>query len=352
MNIFFEKTGLSLLEGRYRIEHEIKHGKSSTSFFGIDEKTGADVFVKLSIFPRSDLEKARFKNEVKFLKDQAFFNALHKKTPEYISDGELFDGKILYLITDKIHGTLLSDWIDNNWQSATLRDRLIIAYRVFGAAEHFGMFATHRDLHVGNIILLDEEIDLYSDHPNFKTIVLDWGQSYCRPYYEYSESDSDDMVLIHNGIGKEITNSFYNLPPETFTDWENSGSQYNKYDSWAMGLLLYKLITGNNLFSFKNIGEYASSLNRIDLAIGLARVEISKVASDKTPILSCLLSRLMCKNPSDRMFIQNARLALWFILVEEFAPTDPQVISEFLDSPTHYEGVKWNHFRSEPFDYS
>lgn len=349
-NDFFTLTGIALLEGRYRLQQEITGGKSSTSFFGRDEETGLEVFIKLCIFPRSRLERARFKNEIDFLKRHNFYNTVIKKTPDYLSDGELFDGKILYLITERIHGTLLSDWFGESGSSGCLKDRLLVAYRVFGATEHFFMGTTHRDLHVGNIILLDEEINLYSDIPNFKAIILDWGQSYCRAFYEYSKSDDDDMVIIHKGIGKEVTNSFYNLPPETFIDWEESGSEYAKYDSWAMGLLLYKLMTGKDLFAFRNIGEYASSLRKIDSIVSWACVEISQDAAEAGPILCAILRRLMCTKPSERMRIMDARFALWFILVEDFRPTDPSEIDQFLKSPAYYEGRVWTHFKVEQYD--
>lgn len=349
-NNFLELTGIALLEGRYRLQQEINGGKSSTSYFGKDELTGVEVFVKLCIFPRSRLERARFKNEIDFLKRHNFYNTIIKKTPNYLSDGELFEGKVLYLVTEWIHGTLLSDWFDERDSDESLKGRLLVAYRVFGATEHFLMETTHRDLHVGNIILLDEKVDLYSDMPDLKTIVLDWGQSYCRTFYEYSESDDDDMVIIHRGIGKEVTNSFYNLPPETFIDWENSGAEYAKYDSWAMGLLLYKLITGKDLFTFRNIGEYASSLRKIDSIVSWACLEISQKAAEAGPILCAILRRLMCKKPSERMRIMDARFALWFILIEDFMPADPHEISEFLDSPTYYKGRVWKHFKVEEYD--
>lgn len=349
-NDFLELTGISLLEGRYRLQQEITGGKSSTSYFGIDEVTGAEIFVKLCIFPRSRLERARFKNEIDFLKRNAFFNTLIKKTPDYLSDGELFEGKILYLVTERIHGTLLSEWFEDHYGDRSLRDRLLVAYRVLGAAENFFMGTTHRDLHVGNIILLDEEVDLYSDVPNFKAIILDWGQSYCRAFYEYSESDDDDMVIIHKGIGREVTNSFYNLPPETFIDWEKSGSEYASYDSWAMGLLLYKLVVGKDLFEFRNIGEYASSLRRVDSFVSWGCLEISREAADAGPILSGILRRLMCKSPFERMRIVDARYALWFILVEGYMPTDPREINEFLESPAYYDGRVWKHFKVEHYD--
>lgn len=157
-------------------------GESSTSYFGADEITGAEVFFKLCIFPRSKLERARFKNEIDFLKRNGFFNTIIKKNPDYLSDGELFEGKILYLVTERIHGTLLSDWFEEHDSGRGLRDRLLVAYRVLGAAENFFMGTTHRDLHVGNIILLDGEVNLYSDVPNFKAIILDWGSRTAVPF--------------------------------------------------------------------------------------------------------------------------------------------------------------------------
>lgn len=157
------------------------------------------------------------------------------------------------------------------------------------------------------------------------------------------------MVIIHEGIGKEVTNSFYNLPPETFIDWEKSGSEYAKYDSWAMGLLLYKLVTGKDLFKFRNIGEYASSLRRIDSLVSWACFEISREAADAGPILCAILRRLMCTNPFERMRIVDARYALWFILIEGFMPTDLREINKFLDSPAYYDGRVLKHFKIEQY---
>lgn len=351
INKFLSLTGLDLLEGRYKIQQEVGLGKSSTCFFGVDIITGNEIFIKLLIFPRSKLEIARFRNEIKFFKKRAIFNDLIKKTPNHIADGEIFGGRVMYLVTERIHGTLLSDWIEQNISSAELFQRLKIAYRVFGATEYQSLHFTHRDLHANNILLLNGDIDLYSQVPDYKTIILDWGQSYCRVLYEYSESDDDDMVVIHNGIGKEITSSFYNIPPEIFSNWE-VGSEYNKYDSWAMGLLLYKLLTGKDLFSFKHIGEYASSIGKIANRVRLVRFELESIAGAAAPILSALISRLMSVDPENRMFIQEARFALWFIMVEEFRPDSFEEIHKFLDSPTHYTGVKWKHFTVEEFDYS
>lgn len=347
---FFDMTGLTLIEGRYRLQNEVSGGKNSTGFFGVDEQTGKDVFVKFCIFPRSKLERARFRNEVNFLKEQKHLNKIIKKTAEHLASGELFDGRILYLITERIHGTLLSDWIAESLGGSSLKERLKIAYRVFGAAEHFGIFVTHRDLHPENIILLDEEVDLYAERPNYKAIILDWGQSYSRVDYSYSESESDDMVIIHDGIGREITNSFYNLPPETFIDWENSGAEYNKYDSWSMGLLLYKLVTGKDLFQFKNIGQYAAAQRRIALEINKGMYDLHVCAGGASAILTQIIVQLLQKKPQDRMFIQKARQALWFILVEDFMPTDLGMIRRFLDEPTYFEEVKWKHLNSEPWD--
>ncbi|WP_236179221.1 protein kinase domain-containing protein [Pseudomonas mosselii] len=344
---FFELIGLQLIENRFRLLEEVSGGKSATSFFGVDESTGNSVFVKLLIFPRSELEAAKFRNEGRFLKDNNWHNALIKKTPAYISHGELFGGKILYLITEKIEGQLLSDWMERNFNESSLIDRLHIAYRVFGAAEHFAAFTVHRDLHPSNIILLDEEVDLHTRVPDFKVIVVDWGQSHSKLAANYAE-ETDDIAIIDNGMGREITTSFYNLPPETFMDWNRAGSEYSKYDSWAMGLLLYKLITGGDLFTFDNIGQVAEAMRHIDQSVQSKVQMIREFTGAKTLILQGLLYHLLVKEPSDRMSIQTARQVLWFILVEEFEPDDIGMVSRFLCSPLSFDEVKWEFFESDP----
>ena len=344
---FFGLTGLRLIDNRFRLLEEVSGGKSSTGFFGIDELTGKSIFVKLSIFPRSELEAARFRNEARFLKEQEWANSIIKKTPSYISHGELFQGKILYLVTEKIEGQLLSDWLIKNFYKASLTERLLIAYRVFGAAEHFGQFTTHHDLHPGNIMLLDEDVDLHTDVPDYKVIILDWGQSHSKLEASYAE-ESDDIAIIHNGMGREITASFYNLPPETFMDRNRAGSEYNKYDSWAMGLLLYKLITGNNLFNFDNIGQFAEAMRHIEMDIEYQVKNIDKYAEKKSLILQGLLYHLLVKEPRERMFIQIARHVLWLILVEEFEPDDVGMVARFLRDPLGFKEVNWKYFESDP----
>ncbi|WP_459758906.1 protein kinase domain-containing protein [Pseudomonas fluorescens] len=344
---FFELTGLRLIDNRFRLLEEVSGGKSSTSFFGVDESTGKNIFVKLSIFPRSELEAARFRNECRFLKEQMWANSIIKKTPSYISHGELFDGSILYLVTEKIEGQLLSDWLDKNFNEASLTDRLKIAYRVFGAAEHFSQFTVHHDLHPGNIMLLNEEVDLRTRAPDFKVIILDWGQSHSKLEASYAE-ESDDISIIHNGMGRQITASFYNLPPETFMDWHRAGSEYNKYDSWAMGLLLYKLITGHNLFTFDNIGQFAEAMRHIERDIEFEVAKIRECAGAKSYVLQGLLYHLLVKEPRDRMFIQTARQVLWFILVEEFEPDNVGMVARFLRDPEGFKEVTWKHFESDP----
>lgn len=344
---FFDLTGLRLIDNRFRLLEEVPGGKSSTSFFGTDELTGKSIFIKLSIFPRSELEAARFRNEARFLKEQEWSNEIIKKTPKYISYGELFQGKILYLITEKIEGQLLSDWLRKEFDKANLMERLLIAYRVFGAAEHFGQFTVHHDLHPGNIILLNEEVDLHTKLPDYKVIILDWGQSHSKFEAGYAE-EGDDIAIIHSGMGREITTSFYNLPPETFMDWNRVGSKYNKYDSWAMGLLLYKLITGNNLFNFNNIGEFAEAMRHIETDIESQVTKIGEQAGTKTLILQGLIYHLLVKEPRDRMFIQTARHVLWFILVERFEPDDIGMVARFLRDPLSFNEVTWKYFDSDP----
>ncbi|WP_017738153.1 hypothetical protein [Pseudomonas sp. CBZ-4] len=346
INDFFVKFGLQLFEGRYRLLEEVSGGKSSTAFFGIDEETGREVFIKLIVFPRSELEKARFRNEATFLKGRAGWNQLIKKTPEYISHGEVLGGRVMYLITERIHGTLLSDWIDLHWKQSTISDRLLIAYRVFGASEYYGVYTTHRDLHPGNVILLDEAVDLTTSCPDYKAIICDWGQSCSTSDYGYEEPSSD-MVTIRNGTGREITNSFYNLPPETFVDWKSWGLEVRKYDSWAMGLLLFKLVTGEDLFSFDNIGQFAESMRRIESEVSWRLMCVDSHAGSKAKILKGLIGRLLISNQQKRMAIQTARHVLWIILEEDFEPTDYGLIQRFLNNPYDFNEVHWKKYESD-----
>ncbi len=349
LNDFFVESKLNVIHERFELQEEICLGKSSTCFFGIDRETNKEIFIKLLIFPRSELEIARFRHEIDFLKTGKHYNETIRRYPEYIFSGELYSGRILFLITERVRGELLSDWIDKNLTTAGIDKKLLIAYRVFGASEFTPLSTAHRDLHPNNIILLNEKVSLFTEPPDYKTVIVDWGQSYSRMRCDYISDDDSYILSIHNGICREITTSFYSLPPETFKNWDDVAGICNKSDSWSMGLLFYKLLTGKDLFEFRSIGEYSESLGKLNQKISQARSHIISKTGPDLEILAEIFFRLMKLDPSERMSIQCARIALWFVIAENFRPTDPKEIYVFLDSPYDYKGVTWRHFNSDHF---
>jgi hypothetical protein len=116
-----------------------------------------------------------------------------------------------------------------------------------------------------------------------------------------------------------------------------------------MRLLLCRLVTGKDLFQFKNIGQCAAAQTRIALETNKGLSDLHVCAGGASAILTQILMQLLQKT-QDRIFIQKARQAPWFVLVEDFMPTDLGMIKRFLNEPNYFEAVKWKHFNSEPWD--
>lgn len=373
INFFFKLLKLKKLNGRFILRDKISSGNSSICFFGIDTKTKQDIFIKFLICPRTDLEKKKFKFECERLKSLTLTVKLEKKLnkntnhttyvqpgdylPEYIAHGEKYSGLVLYLITERVqNGINLSDWISNKLQHTDLSERLLVIYRVYMALilSRVTDISAHRDLHPGNIILLDNynNIELLheSSPPFFGVKIIDLGQYYSSLCANYA-NEGDDILTIHHGIGKEISTSFYNLPPEIFSK-DLFYRTTRAYDTWAMGLLLYKILVGNDLFNFHHIGEYAYSVATDDITniIAAGKSTILDKLGNDCLILAELFYRLMNVNPSRRIELNSAREIIWFFLIEEIRLNTKEEVDKFFEDPPSYKST-WKHAdNSDPKD--
>ena len=87
------RLGLRTINKRFRLESAIAGGKSSKTYFGKDLEQGDLVVIKLLMFPRSDLERALFHNEIYTL--QHFDDIQPRITPRIFVSGELYEGDIM-----------------------------------------------------------------------------------------------------------------------------------------------------------------------------------------------------------------------------------------------------------------
>jgi serine/threonine protein kinase len=208
--------------------------------------------------------------------------------------------------------------------------------------------AQHRDLHPGNIILQEGEIDWRARRSkDFFVKIIDWGQAYSA-FLPMHDDSPDFSFILHKNIGREFTASFYSAPPEVFL--KPLEQHLENYDSWALGLLLYKILTHKDAFVFEGIGDYVSAVINGQIE-GIARARKAIVAQLETPhaaLLSEVFYRLIKVNPHERMNVQIVERVMWDLRIENFVPRDHHELHSYLLNPSHYEPAEGWRFSSKP----
>lgn len=342
--------GLLPFNGRFSCDEEIGVGKSARSFFGVDQQTGTQIHVKVLISPRSLSEAARFHNEAYALQVLGQY-PLGGNVPKFIANDEILNGEVLYLVTERADGKTVANWLESEWQHSSAAQRLEVFHRVAASLSPGCNLFTHRDLHPENILLLNSSPSWYSDLPDPATLILDWGQAYM-PLLARFEDSPEFALILQDRIPKEIIGSFYALPPDVFYTHADALNHPGKHDSWSLGLLLHRILTGKTLLSFKSIGEYVENCRNGNLAQTLrqAAQEIKALDYTASHVLAGLFERLTFISPSPRFEPMTAARVMWDIRIEEFHPTSSAIVALYIKNPNDYEPEDGWRFSIQP-DY-
>lgn len=331
-----DSLGARTLEDSYRVVKSVAGGMGAHSFEGEDLKTGSKVFIKFLLFPRNDVDLAKFQNEIDAL--NYLGNHPVQTTPKFLTSGQLFDGDIRYFITTWTDGITLHDWIKNSLAAASFVQRLEVFHRVACAISYNGLYS-HRDLHPGNVILANAAPDWAGFRlPDPSTIIVDWGESFSGLVAGFHDAP-EYATLLAARIPKQISGSFYCLPPEIFSPWSLGQHVAGNYDSWALGLLLYKLLTEKDLFAFPDIGSYAQASVSGNISSHLIRARNELFFSDikNAKLLAALMSRLTTLDPTKRAAASWAGRVMFDILIEQIEFTSDDELQTYVRDPHNFK---------------
>jgi serine/threonine protein kinase len=328
---------LNVIDDRFQLHSAIASGKSSKTYSGKDTNNGGRVFIKLLLFPRSDLERALFLNEAYTLRHLDDIEP--RVTPKLLASGELYDGDVMYLVTEEAKGKTLAEYLQNELPLADFDSKLEVFHRVASCLTHcLPSGWNHRDLHPGNVLLLDESPvwptqDIYSQ-PNPKTILLDWGQSYFDLGAQFDDSPAF-MRTLYGCYFKTFTASLYSSPPEIFRDTRYHNCNASKYDSWALGLALYHILTSRDCFDFRSLGDYSQSVadKSIQKSIDTAACEIRSQDNDCSLLLSHLFRGLVCVDAATRLHAGDAARTLRDLRIEGWRPASETEAVQYIADP-------------------
>lgn len=344
-----QKLGLDDIAGRFKLLHPLDGGMSSRSFIATDTHTNQEVFVKLLLFPNSPFEEARFDHEVFVLKTRE--NAINDSAVRLIASGELLDGNAKYLVTDKVNGATLSSWLADSLPGSNIDDRLEMTHRVISATTFSGAHS-HRDLHPGNIMIMDEAAVWDAPVPVPKIKIVDWGHSFSPLYLGY-EDTPECLIYLNKQIPRQLSGSFYSTPPEVFEPWGEVKSFVTKFDAWSLGLMLFKLMSDEDAFRFESIGEYIKAIQSGELEQRLldAKLKLEKLEHKARYIIALLFNKLTLLNPEHRFDASTAARILWDIRLEGLALDNNLELEKYFSAPHKYKPDGGWRYSDEPDFY-
>lgn len=334
-----KKLGLNIVGERFEALNSIGSSFGGSSFVGRDLQEGVTVFMKYLICPRGETERAKFLLERDALKHLSWNpykvapKFLHFETvPELVTD---------VLVTEFAKGEGLASWIDRS-QPLGIEEKLEVFHRVVFALSHATLNYQHRDAHPGNIILLPEDQvvmkpwDAGMWNPAVK--IVDWGEALPVIFANYDDEPDHNFILLE-AAPKTIGGSITSLPPEVFSPWRQNTSFGGVYESWGIGLLLNRILTGSAPPRADSLGQFAKDV-RDGALERWVRDQVNNIRSYDLPgglILSRLLRSLLSVQPERRATLSDAGLVLFHLRYENLTISTSDEVERYFSDVCEYK---------------
>ncbi|WP_295537641.1 hypothetical protein [uncultured Pseudacidovorax sp.] len=346
------KLGIETLGGRYRADYKIGDSFGGATFSGTDTVTGSKVFIKYLICPRGNGERAKFLMERDALKYLAEFR-IHDVAPKLLHFEEFNEQQTLALVTDWVHGELLTTWIERS-DKLSVQERLAVFHRVAFAMSNATRGYQHRDFHPGNIILLPEDSVIMgplvkNGEATAAVKVLDWGEALPVIMGNYDDEPDHNFVMLAL-VPRMIAGAFTSLPPEVLRPWRQNDHFGGTYESWGLGILLYRILTLRPLSVSASLGDYALDVHNGSLAEMVKR-RVRELGSLDLPggaILPRLFQWMMEEEPSRRATIADIGRVMWDLRYEELSITSGHELEKYFSNPRNYLPTSGWRFSSIP----
>lgn len=219
-----------------------------------------EIVIKLLVMPRNDEELAAFKDEAEVINDAVSIAFVpHIKIPfTKVTNLPVYYYGMEYLNGITLKSYIIADPLPWSWDKA-----LIVLAKVAKAVGISLFSLVHRDLHAGNILVVDKckmmDPNVYLSDPGVR--ILDLGchkNLFQETYGAWKEKD------LFRPIGAISTWS-----PEFC---KNPISVSYKHDTWALGTLLYRLLTDCFPVDGKNFGEIITKLSMEPVQIDVSKI--------------------------------------------------------------------------------
>ena len=250
----------------YEIKEEIGKGSFGKVYLGLQKKTGLKVAIK-TINRKYSTKLEMLRNEIDILK--------HCHHPNIVRLLDYFEEKEnIYIILEYVAGGNLHQYFKKKSKEFTERQAANIMIQIASAVKYLHQYGiVHKDLKPGNIMITEQN--------EFGIIkITDFGISLILSPTEGIKNDSGSLEYCAPEI---LTGIVYN----------------NEVDIWAMGIILYQMLSGTLPFSGKDKKQSRSNIVKADL----------KFKEDdwkyRSPSVQDLIKRCLVKSLERRISIDD-----------------------------------------------
>ena len=265
----------------FTFQKQLMGGQASTTLI-YKNGENSQIVLKMLIAPRNKPELDAFKNEAKALTQLAKYEGM-SFCPKIIGELEQHQSyPIYYYRMEYVEGKTLKEYINESKEPLSWELSLNLTQRISVALGAGSGLYVHRDLHPGNILIngnsnFDEGDHIYYD-PGVR--ILDYGCSKDSFQAKFGEWQEDNFRHL-GGISTWSPESIHN--PETVD---------STHDSWAIGTILYQLITKEYPFQASCFGELIEKHKSL--------IDLKDIEKKVPYAVLCLLKNLLSIKPNER----------------------------------------------------
>ncbi|WP_171264825.1 protein kinase domain-containing protein [Acinetobacter sp. ANC 4654] len=333
--------GESGFSRKYKLIRALNHGGNSHSYKAYSYALKKEVFIKFFLLPRHEIEFLKFRNEIAIHKLIARQGYVYDENAviDFI-ESKLFKNNLGgYVVIEWLEGRSLDDVI-NDYQHKGFEEKVQLFHRVANALIPLSGWITHRDLHPSNIMVIDEDFEyarLKDQAFNPQIKVVDFGESYSEYVEAISDLNGNDLKKIRESSTRRLTTSLYSTPPEYLRNYKCKDNHiFDKswnYDSWALGLIGFKIFFNEDLFDFKNIKDYVTSLRSNHFQLDISSKIHSKffnIDYKHSQLLENIFQYLLRVDPDQRTSDGNVGLSLYLTFLKGYELPENSDDSEYL----------------------
>ena len=259
-------TGVPQRVGRYEIREVLGEGGFGAVYSGFDSQLNRRVAIKV---PHVHLDSQQVEQE--FIKEARQLAQLKHPGIVTVFDVGVDDGRC-FIVSDFLEGVTLQNWLKQA-RPAWPESARIVAEIADALAHAHANRTVHRDLKPGNVILVQGP-------QTMQPVLVDFGLAV-----------SDSQKAAGTGVG-EVSGTPNYMSPEQV---KGEGHRIDgRTDIYALGVLLYRMLTGRLPFASKHLTELMRQVREDEPQ------PPRQVAQDIPPQLEYICLKSMAKNLGGR----------------------------------------------------